>query len=116
MEKVRIILTSLAVILFFSNYQICEYFYKDDLNKWWDLKINIYALIIAIVFVSQSIGSKGWYRFVLDIGVGFSISSVIDKIYYNVNTFTTSDIYMILTTVAFATYNLINGNKQSTAK
>ncbi len=118
MKRAKIFLTITAILLFVFNYQICEYFYplKPQLKSWWTLKVNIYAVIMMLIFLSQSLGSKKWLRFFLEIGVGFSISSVIDKLYFSVHDFTNSDIYMILITVAFATYNLIYGNKQSVIK
>tara|TARA_R110000787_G_scaffold285916_1_gene402708 strand:- start:285 stop:632 length:348 start_codon:yes stop_codon:yes gene_type:complete len=112
LKLIKIILTSLAITLFVSNYSICEYFYPDNIKSWWTLKINIYAIIIALVFLSQSLGTKGVLRFILELGVGISISSVIDKLYFDVHTFTFSDIIMISTTVCFASYQYYrNGRK-----
>lgn len=111
MRTVKIILTLLAVVLFVGNYSICEYFYPDDIKSWWTLKVNIYAVIIALVFLSQSIGTKGVLRFILELGVGMSISSVIDKLYFDVHSFTVSDILMILTTLCFASYQYYRNAK-----
>lgn len=124
MRGVKIFLIILAITLFFTSYWICDYYYPYDYDNpkdfdsrgWWSLKTKIYAIIIALVFLISSFNKDKWIRFVCEIGFGLAISNFIDKCFYNVLVFTTSDIYMILTTVAFATYNLINGNKQSTAK
>tara|TARA_R110000737_G_C14536487_1_gene478200 strand:+ start:104 stop:457 length:354 start_codon:yes stop_codon:yes gene_type:complete len=113
MRKVKILLIILAMLLFIFNYQICEYFYPTDLNKWWDLKVNNYAIIIALVFLSHTIDSNKWLRFFASLGVGFTISNVIDKVFFNVNTFNESDITMILITFAFSfigLYKEIYGN------
>ena len=115
MEKVKILLIILAVSLFIGNYHICNYFYPGnsqiDINNWWDLKSNVYAVIIAIVFFSAQIGTKGLLRFILSIGVGFAISNAIDKIYFNVLEFTTADIYMIIITLLVSGYDWYKSSK-----
>lgn len=109
MKGVKITLFLLALILFVSNYKICDYFYYNeeikDIKLWWGLKSNIYAIIVALLFLGSSLGQKGWIRFILEVGVGFAISNVIDKVWYNVLEFTTSDIYMIIITISVASYN-----------
>ena len=105
MSKIKIALPIIALLLFVFNYQICEYFYPDNINSWWTLKINIYAVIIALLFLYASFNKKGLTRFFLEIGVGFSVSNVIDKCYYNTREFTKSDVLMILLTIAIAFYN-----------
>ena len=115
MEKVKTTLIILAISLFISNYYICDYFYpgnsQTDINNWWDLKSNIYAVIMMIVFLSAQIGSKGILRFILSVGVGFAISNVIDKCYFNVLEFTTVDIYMIIVTVLVSGYDWYKTSK-----
>lgn len=96
---IKISLVILAITLFVGNYHICEYFHPNDVTAWWDLKSNNYAIIIALCFLSCNIGSKGWLRFFLSVGVGLSISNVIDKIYFDVLVFTNSDYFMIIATL-----------------
>lgn len=126
MKGVRIFLIVLAIVLFVSSYYICDYNYPYDAERpqdfnskgWWGLKSKIYAVIMALVFSSSSFGlnKDKWLRFVCEIGTGFAIANLIDKCYYNVLVFTKNDIYMVLLTVAFATYNLIYGKQQRAAK
>lgn len=98
------------------NYRICDYFYFVngvlDSRGWWGLKSNIYALILALVFQSYSIGSKGLLRFILKIGTGLTITNVIDKIFFNVLEFTKQDLYMILFVVLLSLIDVINNNKK----
>ena len=107
MKKVKIGLLLTALFLFCFNYQICEFFYFDDIKSWWGLKVNIYSVVFACILASYSIGKSGWLKFWLYIGVGFSVSSMIDKIFLNVNEFTEADLLMIVITFAFAGVNLI---------
>lgn len=96
----------LAIVLFVSNYQICDYFYYNDevkdLKKWWGLKSNIYAIILCLVFFASALKSKGYLRFILDIGIGLTISNVIDKVFFNVLDFNYNDIIMITLTLCFS--------------
>ncbi|MCP4355267.1 MAG: hypothetical protein GY793_06470 [Proteobacteria bacterium] len=123
MKGVRISFVVTAIILFVSSYWICDYFYYYidggyDSKGWWGLKSKIYAVIMALIFASNGFGlnKDKWLRFVCEVGAGFAISNLIDKCYYNVLVFTSSDVYMILITVAFATYNLAYGKQQRPSK
>ena len=92
--------------MFSLNYQICEYFYplNDDesIRLWWHLKNHIYGIVTATMLIASSMGVKGILRFVLDIGVGFTVSNVVDRLYFNTTQFTKADILMILLTFLFA--------------
>lgn len=65
----RLALAIIAVVLFVGNYYICDFFYGNDIGKWWGLKQNIYNVIIAISFYLASLDKKGWLLFVLNVGV-----------------------------------------------
>ena len=107
MKEVRVFITVLAIVLFVSNYAICDYFYYVDgvldSNGWWGLKSNIYAMTIVLLLQSLSIDSeKGFLRFVLQVGSGLAVSNFIDKAYFNILIFNEKDIIMIIATVLFA--------------
>lgn len=93
----------LALVLFVSNYQICEYFYPlmddESIKMWWYMKSNIYGAIVALVLLASSIGERGVLRFVLDIGIGLSMSNVVDRLYFNTNQFNKYDVVMIAITI-----------------
>ena len=102
----------LAILLFVSNYEICNFFYYNEeiknVSKWWDLKSNIYAVILSLVFYASLINTKGIIRLILDIGFGFCIANLIDKIFFNVLVFNEKDILMIIITVCIAVINYLN--------
>lgn len=116
MTGVKTTLIVLAILLFISNYSICDYFYYNnevhDLKRWWGLKSNLYAIIIALVFQSYVINSKRWLRFFLQIGTGFAISNVVDKVFWNVLEFRKNDIIMIVLTFAFACWDYTKEKKK----
>ena len=95
----RLALAIVAVVLFFSNYQVCEFFYKNDIDAWWKLKQNIYNAIIAICFYLARHKTSGLIRFILDIGIGLSISNCIDRIFFDITSFQANDILMVVLTI-----------------
>ena len=105
-QNLRIFLYVLSILIFSLNYQICEYYYpcldQESINNWWDLKTHIYGIVIAMILIASSIDKKGVLRFVLDIGVGFTVSNVVDRLYFNTTQFTKADIIMIIATFLFA--------------
>lgn len=101
-EILRTSLFFTSILLFVFSYDICEYFFSEDIDKWWSTKCNIYSIIIALLFVASSIDKRGVLRFVLDIGVGFTVSNVVDRLYFNTTQFTKADIIMIIATFLFA--------------
>lgn len=114
---VKKILYILAILLFVSSYSICDYFYYNDdikdIGKWWGLKSNIYAIIIALTFYASSINVKGVSRLVLNIGVGMALSNVIDKCFFNVLDFNYNDIIMVMLTVLLSTLNYLKELKNA---
>ena len=71
MEKVKKPLLILGVLLFCLNYTICEIFYpnmdEESIQKWWDLRVNIYSVLFACILISYSIEARGWLKFILHI-------------------------------------------------
>tara|TARA_R110001606_G_scaffold394737_1_gene565936 strand:- start:1276 stop:1626 length:351 start_codon:yes stop_codon:yes gene_type:complete len=112
MKEVKIFLYSIAILLFVTDYQICDFFYYNnevkDIKKWWGLRSNIYAIIILIVFYASLIGTKGFIRLILSIGVGLCASNVIDKVFFNVLEFTYADVIMIILTICISIYDFLN--------
>ena len=105
----------LALILFISNYEICNFFYYNeevkDISKWWGLKSNVYAVILAITFYGSLIGTKGLTRLILDVCFGLCIANVADKVFFNVLEFNEKDIIMIIITVCLSVLDYLNNEK-----
>lgn len=110
----RVALAILAVCLFCLNYQICELVYSDNIDKWWGLKQNIYNVIIAICFYLSKNKTQGLLKFVLDVGMGFCVSNCIDRIVFDVTTFTHEDVFMIVLTILISYYDAYYAAKRST--
>lgn len=113
MTKIKITLIILAILLYIGNYQICEYFYPTDIKSWWGLKVNIYGIIIALLFASQTINTKGFLKLFATIGSGFAIASVIDKVWYNVRDFNYNDVFMIVITISLALFDYLKNYKNA---
>ena len=112
MKEVKIYLYLIAIILFASSYQICDFFYYNDeiknIKQWWDLRSNIYAIIMMLIFYASLINNKGVLKLILSIGFGFCFSNVIDKVFFNVLDFNYKDIIMIILTICISLYNYLN--------
>lgn len=99
-------LALLAVVLFCSGFWICSLVYPDyktnveALVSWWDLRISIYSLIFAICFGVAWYLTKGVTRAVFLVGMVFCGGDVIDRYYFNINTFEFDDLLLY----AFAIY------------
>jgi hypothetical protein len=61
--------------------------------------------------LTANIGQKGVLRFIVSIGIGLTLSSVIDKWYFDVREFTKTDIYMIIVTVLISGYDWYKTSK-----
>jgi len=92
--------------LFVTNYGICQYLYPamDDLScdKWWETNSCIYGITIALLLLASTLKERGVLRFILDIGAGFAVSNVIDRMYFNTTQFNKSDYIMIAMTILIA--------------
>lgn len=102
MEKVKLYLVLLILGLFLGNFYICEYFYFDNLDKWWDLKLNIYAFIISLCFITLRIKALGIITFFLDVGVGIALSNLIDRVWFDTTVTTKEDFIMLSVTIIIA--------------
>lgn len=101
----KIVLAAAAVLLFGCGYHICSLVYDPcfEVEKWFDLRFNIYAVVMLLCFLLAvpAEGSKA-LRFVLCIGIGISTSDVLDRVFFDITTFTKEDIVMVTATVVIA--------------
>jgi len=117
----RLSIIILVIAFFLGNYQICNYFYplNDDesIRNWWFLKVDIYALIIAMLFIlaAQKRTSNAKVRLIekliVNIGIGFTMSNFIDKRILGTREYTVSDIAMVVVVVLVSYYDFKKLNK-----
>jgi len=111
----RLSIIILAITFFLGNYQICNYFYPLDdaesITNWWLLKVDIYALIIALLFIlaaqkkTDDLRIAMIEKLILNISIGFTTSNFIDKRIFGVQSYVASDILMILVVVLVSYYD-----------
>ena len=95
MRLFKAILAVIAVLLFPFGYWICLYFYPDDVVKFFDLRMNLYACILLLCFtVCRLQCNKKYLMFIFDIGIGMSGADILDRLYFDVTKFEDSDITM----------------------
>lgn len=104
----KLVVAIIAVLLFCFGATICNLSYDpcNRINDWWDLRMNLYSVLFSLCFLFSTMrnekGQIKHIKFVLGIGVGLSISDVIDRLVFNINTFTATDIIMIIATIIFS--------------
>ena len=111
----RLSIIILAIAFFLGNYQICNYFYPLNdavsIRNWWLLKVDIYALIIALLFIlaaqdkTDSIKLRLLEKLILNISIGFTTSNFIDKRFFGVQGYVTTDIVMTIVVVLVSYYD-----------
>ena len=112
MKEFKVYLYLIAIILFISSYQICDFFYYNDdvknIQKWWGLRSIIYAIVMMLIFYASLISTKGVLKLILSIGFGFCFSNVIDKVFFNVLDFNYNDVIMIIITLCISLYKYLD--------
>jgi hypothetical protein len=112
MKEVKNLLYLIAIILFVSNYYICDFYYYNnevkDIQKWWGLRSNITSIIMMLIFYASLINNKGVLRLILSISFGFCFSDVIDRIFFNVLDFNYNDVIMIIITSCISIYKYLD--------
>lgn len=97
-----------ANILFFSSHFYCDYKCFNTLNpsnelvekigtdKWWTIRCNLYAIIFFEIIVSSYFPKHKYSYFWMFFLLGLCISDIVDRMYFDINKFTTEDISMIV--------------------
>ena len=111
----RIGLILLALFFFLANYQICNYFYPLDddvsIDNWWLLKVDIYALIIAILFILASHKKTSDARvriiekLIVNVGIAFAASNFIDRRLLGERDYHETDLLMIIVVFLVSYYD-----------
>jgi len=112
----KVILASLVLLLWVSNYWICEYFYSSSKNEWWALNLSIYNICIIISLLITSWETTGYYKILIEFITGLIIASVIDRVFSSTKTYTLSDLTMIFINITYALYNIIKIKKKCLTK
>lgn len=97
----------MIVILWLFNYHICNYLFKDNLIKWWDLKQSIYNMCIILALHIPSKIMSPYYKIVIDFIIGIILSSIIDRLWFETRVYDSSDIIMLTINIIYTLYNLM---------
>lgn len=97
-----------AIGVFVSAFWYCMYLYplQSQDTEFWMLRTNIYAMLICMCFylVKLCITDNNKLHFIMSIGMGFSVSDVIDRVCFDIRIFTKEDVWMIVLTISIAAY------------
>jgi len=103
-RKSKIIFSSTAIVIFAFNFKICQFFYYNDLKNWWFLKSDLLAISFCLALLAAKVRTSGVTRIVVSLGIGWSVSDVIDRVFFDVRYFTVVDIIMVILTIIYASY------------
>ena len=104
------ILALFAVILYATGFEICEYFYYDDIDKWRSLRdtltgLNIFLLVILNFLPTTRLKISSLWAF----GV-FCFGNVVDRLIFDIDQFVYSDWFVIgIATIIFIHKMRCNG-------
>jgi len=111
----RILVITSIVFFFVCNYHICNYYYplnkEEHVRLWWVLKMDIYALIVALCFILASLERTTNIRinliekFITSLGIGLAISNVIDRHFKGTESYVQTDIMIVLSVVLVSFYD-----------
>ncbi len=102
----RISIAIAAVLLFCTGFWICELVYPNDLVAWTHLRMNLYSVLIFLAFVSCRMGTNTkLVNTIFDVGIGVSVSDIIDRVYFDVTKFQWSDLVMLSITIILAIFD-----------
>lgn len=96
----RWFLIILIYALCLSDYHICEYFYKYDNFKWWELRTNLYSLEFLLFSIISIVGFKNKYqKIIIKSLMIFFIGDLIDRVVSGINNFQINDCFLIATNI-----------------
>lgn len=98
------ILSIILVLLFVGNSHICDIL-TSDINSWWKLRTGLYSIIIGLAFYISTMKHTIFSKVVISIGIGLTSSDIIDRVFFDINYFTWSDIIMIVISIAVPIFN-----------
>ena len=90
--------------MYFFNYEICEYYYPEDVSGWYYLRDKIYECMFLILVVSN------WFKNTLvsnSVIVFLSVvvsASIIDKVFFDIFTIMKHDYFIVLPIAISLTY------------
>lgn len=93
----RLALIIILYIIGAIEYHVCEYFYKDNLNKWWELMINFYASEFLLFSIISLIKNKSKIEDIILANIlVYLIWHFVDTVFFDIKSLTKEDIALIV--------------------
>lgn len=92
------LISIIALLLFIINGFICDTF-TSTVDEWWTLRLNLYSVIFGLLFYLTTLTQTKISKFICTLGIGFTTSDIIDRVFFNCNNFSWNDIIMIALTL-----------------
>ena len=119
----RIAVITGIVFFFVANYHICNYYYpiidEESTELWWVLKMDIYALIVALCFILASLEKTTNIKinliekFITSLGIGLAISNVVDRHFKGIESYVTTDLMIVICIILVSFYDFKRLSKKA---
>lgn len=120
-DHTKVVLSIAAVSFWLSAFHICNYVYPlndpESVTMWWYLKADFYVLIICMCYLMMTLKSSEIKRikfiedFMIQFGVMFAFSNVIDRWILDSRIFMWSAYYPLLLIAVVSFFNVKRLNK-----
>lgn len=121
-KYLKLIVSTISVVLFISVYSICNYFYPESdpmsVRGWWHLKTDLYLALVAVWIIIAAMDRQTdrsilkIQNIITAIGVGYGVANFIDRRFIHDRDFGFNDLSIVLVIVFISTINLNKINKQ----
>ena len=91
----RIILICIFIVLYLKTYEICEYFYPEDVTEWYYLRDKIHGFMFLVLILSNWTGKVVIKALVLFSSILIA-ASLIDKQIFNIYETVDKDYFIII--------------------
>lgn len=94
-RKSHLVIFFILNLMFVFSAKFCDYREPTNDLKWWILRMNLYAIIFLIAVISNYLPRHRYSYFLMSLLIGFCISDVVDRTWFDIRTFTKEDKTMI---------------------
>lgn len=119
LDRTKVVLSIASVFFWLIAHHVCSYYYPDGGSLWWYLKSDFYVLIICICYYLMTIKGSTDKRikfiedFMIQFGVIFASSNVVDRWILDSRVFIWSAYYPLLIIGIISYFNVKRLTKQA---
>lgn len=98
----RALLLFISLALLLSSYPICNLFYIDNIESWYDLHNIINSIIIILILNSFSFKKTKLSELLLILYCGIVVEDILDRLFFDIYYYEFNDFIVIAISLFFA--------------